>query len=151
MSQPVHPGHLVWLAPAPPLRPGHTVSAAQAASDPATAGFLPDALPAPLTADAASDAVLAQVTRARVHVAFDRFVDGRGMTHARTLIEAGFQGTLVATGDIGLDQLDRLRRVGFTHAWLKAGEDPQAAARQLTRYPAHYRGIRTTPGLGAPA
>lgn len=48
-----------------------------------------------------------------VEVTFPAFTDGRGFSSARILREAGYTGELRATGDIGVDMLSHLRRVGF--------------------------------------
>jgi uncharacterized protein (DUF934 family) len=50
---------------------------------------------------------------ALVEVNFPAFTDGRGYSSARVLREAGYAGELRAVGDIGVDQLSHLRRVGF--------------------------------------
>jgi uncharacterized protein (DUF934 family) len=48
-----------------------------------------------------------------VEVTFPAFTDGRGFSSARILREAGYTGELRASGDIGVDMLSHLRRVGF--------------------------------------
>jgi len=48
-----------------------------------------------------------------VEVNFPAFTDGRGFSSARILREAGYTGELRAVGDIGVDMLTHLRRVGF--------------------------------------
>ena len=48
-----------------------------------------------------------------VEVNFPAFTDGRGFSSARILREAGYTGELRASGDIGVDMLSHLRRVGF--------------------------------------
>jgi uncharacterized protein (DUF934 family) len=47
-------------------------------------------------------------------LAFPAFTDGRGFSHARKLRQAGFDGPLLADGDILADQWEFLRRCGFT-------------------------------------
>jgi uncharacterized protein (DUF934 family) len=48
-----------------------------------------------------------------IEVTFPAFTDGRGFSSARILREAGYTGELRASGDIGVDMLSHLRRVGF--------------------------------------
>jgi uncharacterized protein (DUF934 family) len=48
-----------------------------------------------------------------VEVTFPAFTDGRGFSSARVLREAGYQGELRASGDIGVDMLSHLHRCGF--------------------------------------
>ena len=51
---------------------------------------------------------------ARIVIEFPAFMDGRGFSHARKLREAGFQGELIAAGDILPDQWQFLQRCGFS-------------------------------------
>jgi len=48
-----------------------------------------------------------------IHVAFPKFSDGRGFTHARTLRRMGYAGRLHAVGHIIADQYAMARRSGF--------------------------------------
>jgi uncharacterized protein (DUF934 family) len=48
-----------------------------------------------------------------VEVAFPKFRDGRGYSSARILREAGFTGEIRAAGDVLVDQIGFMRRVGF--------------------------------------
>ncbi len=50
-----------------------------------------------------------------VAIHFAKFTDGRGLSLAARLREAGYKGELHATGDISQDLVFQLRRVGFTH------------------------------------
>ena len=52
----------------------------------------------------------------------------------------GFAGDLRATGDVLIDQLVHMHRLGFTSAVLKEGKDPADAERQFTRFAAFYQG-----------
>ncbi len=45
---------------------------------------------------------------------FPKFNDGRGFSHAALLVRAGFRGELRAIGNVLIDQLTMMRRVGFT-------------------------------------
>ncbi len=48
-----------------------------------------------------------------IEIAFPKYRDGRGYSSARILREAGYTGELRAAGDVLLDQIVFLRRVGF--------------------------------------
>ncbi|OYU16342.1 MAG: oxidoreductase [Alphaproteobacteria bacterium PA4] len=48
-----------------------------------------------------------------IEVAFPRFRDGRGYSSAAVLRQAGYTGELRAAGDVLVDQLGFMRRVGF--------------------------------------
>ena len=82
-------------------------------------------------------------------VTFAKFTDGRGYSLARRLRDVhGFKGELRASGDVLLDQLDRMARCGFdsfeishepTIDALERGHMPRMA----TNYQAAYRNART--------
>ncbi len=77
----------------------------------------------------------------RVELDFPKFTDGRAFTQARLLRQRrGFTGDIRATGDVLVDQLVQMHRVGFSSAVLKEGKDPADAERQFARYPAFYQG-----------
>ena len=78
------------------------------------------------------------VTRIELH--FPKFTDGRAYSQARLLRRRGFTGELRATGDVLVDQLVHMHRVGFTSAVLKEGKDPADAERQFARFAAFYQG-----------
>jgi uncharacterized protein (DUF934 family) len=52
----------------------------------------------------------------------------------------GFTGDIRATGDVLVDQLVQMYRVGFSSAVLKEGKDPADAERQFARYRDFYQG-----------
>lgn len=65
----------------------------------------------------------------RIVIEFPVFTDGRGYSHARRLRAHGFDGVLLAAGDILPDQWPFLERCGFTDLGdptlrLAAGERP---------------------------
>lgn len=88
--------------------PEYALEAWHAAGRPARA-----ALNLPGDADLA-DHYADLVTVARIVIEFPAFMDGRGFSHARKLREAGFQGELIAAGDILPDQWQFLQRCGFS-------------------------------------
>jgi uncharacterized protein (DUF934 family) len=78
---------------------------------------------------------------ARIELDFPKFTDGRAFTQARLLRQRrGFTGDIRATGDVLVDQLVQMHRVGFSSAVLKEGKDPADAERQFARYAAFYQG-----------
>ena len=81
----------------------------------------------------------------RIELDFPKFTDGRAFTQARLLRQRrGFTGDIRATGDVLVDQLVQMYRVGFSSAVLKEGKDPADAARQFARYAAFYQGDAVT-------
>ena len=78
---------------------------------------------------------------ARIELDVPKFTDGRAFTQARLLRQRrGFTGDIRATGDVLVDQLVQMYRVGFSSAVLKEGKDPADVARQFARYPEFYQG-----------
>lgn len=76
----------------------------------------------------------------RIELHFPKFTDGRAYSQARLLRRRGFAGDLRATGDVLVDQLVHMDRLGFTSAVLKEGKDPADAERQFSRFAAFYQG-----------
>jgi uncharacterized protein (DUF934 family) len=74
-----------------------------------------------------------------IEIAFPKFRDGRGYSAARILREAGFAGEIRAVGDVLVDQLLFLRRVGFDSFLPNRPLDPAVVARTLARYPYVYQ------------
>lgn len=66
---------------------------------------------------------------AMIALEFPVFRDGRAYSYARLLRRAGFSGELRAVGDVLLDQLHYMQRVGFDAFDIDA-TDPEAAFRQ---------------------
>jgi uncharacterized protein (DUF934 family) len=73
-----------------------------------------------------------------VEVAFPKFRDGRGYSSARILREAGFAGEIRAAGDVLVDQLGFMRRVGFDSFAPNAPLDLKVVQATLDRYPYVY-------------
>ncbi|MFN3592448.1 MAG: DUF934 domain-containing protein [Thermaurantiacus sp.] len=79
-----------------------------------------------------------------IGIAFAPFRDGRGYSHARILRERGFSGDLRAVGDVTLDQILFLARVGFSSVAPERPIDGAAAHAALERFGAPYQ--RGRPG-----
>ena len=74
-----------------------------------------------------------------VEVNFPAFTDGRGMSAARILREAGYAHELRAVGEVLVDQLAAMRRCGFDSFAPEVPIDPADAAAALARWPAVYQ------------
>ncbi len=82
----------------------------------------------------------------RIDLNFPKFTDGRAYSQAFLLRRRlGFQGEIRATGDVLIDQLVQMSRMGFSSAVLKPGLDASAAERQFARFPAFYQGDAVRP------
>lgn len=68
-----------------------------------------------VSSDADLDAHYQALTRAgSIVMALPAFADGRAFSHARKLRDLGFEGELLAAGDVLPDQWQFLKRCGFT-------------------------------------
>lgn len=75
-----------------------------------------------------------------IAVEFPVFKDGRGFSSANLLrTRYGFRGDLRAIGDILIDQLFYLRRVGFTSFALRVDQDPDTAVAALRTFTDVYQ------------
>lgn len=84
----------------------------------------------------------------RIDLDFPKFTDGRAYSQAFLLRRRlGFKGEIRATGDVLIDQLVQMQRMGFSSAVLKEGVDASAAQRQFDRFAAFYQGdaVQATP------
>lgn len=81
---------------------------------------------------------------ARVELHFPAFTDGRAYSQAWLVRRRlGFAGDLRATGEVLVDQLQQMERVGFSSAVLAENVDIDDARRQLERYASFYQGDAT--------
>ena len=94
-----------------------------------------------LTNDADPLAHAAEIAKAaRVELHFPSFTDGRAYSQAYLVRRRlGFKGDLRATGEVLVDQLLQMERMGFSSAVLNAEVDRDEAQRQLERFPAFYQ------------
>ncbi len=82
----------------------------------------------------------------RVELNFPKFTDGRAFSQAFLLRRRlGFQGEIMALGDVLIDQLVQMQRSGFDTAVLRADQDIALAQRQLERFSGFYQGDAVTP------
>ncbi|WP_322105776.1 DUF934 domain-containing protein [Paraburkholderia sp. J41] len=83
---------------------------------------------------------------ARVELHFPAFTDGRAYSQAWLIRRRlGFAGDLRATGEVLVDQLQQMERVGFSSAVLADGADIDHARRQLERFASFYQGDAVRP------
>ena len=84
----------------------------------------------------------------RIDLTFPKFTDGRAYSQAFLLRRRlGFKGDIRATGDVLIDQLVQMERMGFSSAVLKEGVDANDVQRQFDRFAAFYQGdaVHTAP------
>jgi uncharacterized protein (DUF934 family) len=74
-----------------------------------------------------------------IAIAFPKCSDGRGYSSAAILRESGFAGDLRAVGDVTVDQLRYLQRVGFSSVQPDHAIDPEPAQRALDRFAFVYQ------------
>ena len=74
-----------------------------------------------------------------IEVRIEKFGDGRGYSIAALLRRHGYRGDLRAVGDVLIDQLHMLRRVGFSSFALRADQPEDLAGFALTRYSDAYQ------------
>ena len=72
---------------------------------------------------------------------FPKFSDGRAYSqaqHLRTRLK--FAGSLLAHGDVLVDQLPHMQRLGFSQAVLRDDQSIEAATQALSRFTRYYQG-----------
>ncbi|RYZ11779.1 MAG: DUF934 domain-containing protein [Comamonadaceae bacterium] len=90
----------------------------------------------------------------RIDLNFPKFTDGRAYSQAFLLRRRlGFTGDIRATGDVLIDQLVQMERMGFSSAVLREGVDATDAQRQFDRFPRFYQGdaVHVAPHFAQPA
>jgi len=81
-----------------------------------------------------------------IAINFPVFTDGRGYSHARELREHfNFQGEIRAIGDVLVDQLYAMRRVGINSYVLRKQEESEVAQRYLSTFSHPYQGAQDDP------
>lgn len=95
-----------------------------------------------LTSDTELNAELGQQlgSVSAIAIDFPAFTDGRGYTLARLLRERyAYNGEVRAVGDVLVDQLDYMRRCGFTAMALRDDQHPEDALRALNAFSVRYQ------------
>ena len=92
----------------------------------------------------ANDTEVAQLDLAGVGsiaLHFPKFSDGRAYSQAQQLrTRLKFAGSLLAHGDVLVDQLPHMQRLGFSQAVLRDDQSLEAATRALARFASYYQG-----------
>ena len=73
-----------------------------------------------------------------IEIAFPKFRDGRGYSSAAVLRQAGFDGEIRAAGDVLVDQIGFMRRVGFDSFAPARPLDLKVVQATLDRYACVY-------------
>jgi uncharacterized protein (DUF934 family) len=76
----------------------------------------------------------------RVELQFPKFSDGRAFSQAVLLRRAGFKGDIRAKGDVLVDQIEQMKRCGFSSAELRADQNAAYATELSALFPAFYQG-----------
>lgn len=74
-----------------------------------------------------------------IAIAFPKVGDGRGYSSAAILRENGFTGDIRAVGDVTVDQIFYLRRVGFSSMLPDKPISVEAAEAAVARFPHVYQ------------
>jgi uncharacterized protein (DUF934 family) len=74
-----------------------------------------------------------------IAVQFPKFTDGRGYSIAALLRRLGYRSDLRAIGEVLIDQLFMLKRVGFTSFALRADQSEEGARAALNRFSDAYQ------------
>lgn len=99
----------------------------------------PEGVRLPVTTPLEEVEAIAAVGAETLVLEFPAFRDGRGFSLAAVLRERGYQGRLVADGNLLPDQVRHLRRSGFDAVVLGAGADVAAWERMNTAFSAAYQ------------
>jgi len=70
---------------------------------------------------------------------FDTFADGRGFSMARMLRRAGYQGEIRAVGDVAMDRIDFMQRVGFNAFELRDDQDVTQVLSKFGEVTVHFQ------------
>jgi uncharacterized protein (DUF934 family) len=73
-----------------------------------------------------------------IAVDFPKFSDGRGFSHAALLARHGFRGDLRAIGNVLIDQIDFMRRLGFTSFEVRHAVTRRYLSEGRNPSPRHY-------------
>jgi uncharacterized protein (DUF934 family) len=75
-----------------------------------------------------------------IELAFPKFTDGRAYSQAHVLRRRGYRGDIRASGDVLVDQLNLMRRCGFSSAVLRADQSIDTAQTVLALELPAYQG-----------
>lgn len=87
-----------------------------------------------------SDTVRSLLEFGTIALNFPKYVDGRAYSQARLLRERyGYQGNILATGDVLRDQLYYMFRCGFTVFALRDDQDAEASMAAFNEFTVQYQ------------
>jgi uncharacterized protein (DUF934 family) len=76
----------------------------------------------------------------RIDLRFEKFTDGRAYTQANVIRQRlGFKGALRATGDVLVDQVAHMVRVGFDEIQLRHDQSLATAEKALAAFTHYYQ------------
>ena len=74
-----------------------------------------------------------------IAIEFDTFADGRGFSMARMLRRQGYAGEIRAVGDVAMDRIDFMQRVGFNAFELRDDQDALQALQKIGEVSVHFQ------------
>ncbi|MDP6968747.1 MAG: DUF934 domain-containing protein [Gammaproteobacteria bacterium] len=74
-----------------------------------------------------------------IQIEFPVFADGRGFSIARLLRREGYTGIIRAVGDVAVDRVAFMQRVGFDAIDLKEGQQADLIPQLIERVQIHYQ------------
>ena len=84
--------------------------------------------------------LLAQAEKlSMIAIEFDTFADGRGFSMARMLRRQGYTGEIRAVGDVAMDRIDFMLRVGFNAFELRDDQDALQALQKIGEVSVHFQ------------
>lgn len=84
--------------------------------------------------------LLAQAEKlSMIAIEFDTFTDGRGFSMARMLRRQGYAGEIRAVGDVAMDRIDFMQRVGFNAFELRDDQDALQALQKIGEVSVHFQ------------
>jgi|TARA_B110000114_G_scaffold175299_1_gene204715 uncharacterized protein (DUF934 family) len=74
-----------------------------------------------------------------IAIEFAAFTDGRGFSMARMLRRDGYQGEIRAVGDVAMDRIDFMHRVGFNAFELRNDQDAAQVLSKIGEISVHFQ------------
>jgi len=74
-----------------------------------------------------------------IAIEFETFADGRGYSMARMLRREGYDGEIRAVGDVAMDRIDFMHRVGFNAFELRNDQDAAQVLSKIGEVTVHFQ------------
>ena len=74
-----------------------------------------------------------------IAIEFETFADGRGYSMARLLRRDGYDGEIRAVGDVAMDRIDFMHRVGFNAFELRNDQDAAQVLSKIGEISVHFQ------------